>query len=109
MSVNEELTQEEYDDNYDEEWVAIINKKEYPLSKNQALVIKQAMATGERGNVVFDSFAICIPFVSEFYRVRKFLKGEKQLSASTLEPEYKPIPEEKWQKIKKEIYEKIRK
>jgi hypothetical protein len=95
------------EDDYEEDWVAVVNKTEYPLSKNQALIIKQAMATGERGNIVFDSFAICIPFVSEFYRIKRYLKNEKQLVARAAEGEYKPIDPKKWEEIRKQAYEKI--
>ena len=107
MSANEELMLEGLNDNYEEEWIAVVNKTNYSLSKNQALIIKQAMATGERGNIVFDSFAICIPFVSEFYRVKRFLKNTVQLSETASESPYKPIPKEKWESFKKEIYKKI--
>src|SRR3990167_10661497 len=108
MSVKEELTQGMSDnDLYEEDWIAVVNKTEYPLSKNQALVVKEAMATGERGNIVFDSFAICIPFVSEFYRTKRYLKNSMQFSEKATEEEYKPISKERWEKFKKEAYGKI--
>lgn len=108
MLANEELTQGGFnDDNYDEEWIAVVNKTDYPLSKNQALIVKQAMATGERGNVVFDSFVICIPFVSELYRVKRFLKNTKQLSSKATEEQFVPIPTERFEQFKKDIYKKI--
>lgn len=108
MSANEELMQEELnDDDYEEEWVAVVNKAKYDLSKDQALIVKQAMATGERGNVVFDSFVICIPFVSEFYRVRRFLKNAKLLTSKATEEEFIPMDPQKWEEFKKKVYAKV--
>ncbi len=99
---------EELNNDYEEEWKVILSSKgEYTLSKNQAFVLKQAIASGNRGTIMFDSFAIAIPYIVEFYLVRKFLKGAKQLPARAKERLYKPIPEEKWEKIKKEMYSKI--
>ena len=96
------------DDNYQEEWKVVLSSKgEYTLSKYQALVLKQEIAKGNRATVMFDTFAIAIPYVVEFYRVKKFLEGEFQLPATASEKPYIPIPDEKWEEIKKEVYEKI--
>ena len=110
MLVKEELMLVELnDDAYEEDWIAVINKNNYPLSKNQALIVKQAMATGERGSIVFDSFAIPLAFVQEFYRVRRYLKDTKALSEKATEKEYIPIKPERWEILKKEMYSKIAK
>jgi len=95
------------DDGYEEEWKVILNTKgEYTLSRVQALILKQAMAMGKK-LVQFRTFLISIPYVAEFYREKRFLKGAKQLSARASEQPYKPIPKEKWEMIKKEMYSKI--
>jgi hypothetical protein len=112
---NEELTQEELnEDKFDEEWVLVTSDKfERALSKNQARYLQQVTATGERGIINFETFAINIPFIIQFYRVRRFLKKEYQLSAnnkgeSTWEEKlFKPIPPEKWEELKKKMYQKI--
>ena len=56
---------------YREEWVVIINKKEYPLDEKQAKVLKDAIASGSRGIVVFGDFSVPIPFIEEFYLKEK--------------------------------------
>ena len=103
------MTQETLiDDDYEELWIVILNTKgRYELSKNQARLVQEAIAHGERGAIMFKTFAIPIPYVAEFYREKRFLKGTKQLPARASEQPYKPIPKDKWEKIKKEIYEKI--
>lgn len=95
------------EDKYDEEWVAVVNKVNYPLSKNQALLVKQAMATGERGTIVFDSFVIAIPYVSEFYRKRRFLKDTYKLPAKATEEEFVPLSDEQMAKFRKKAYDAI--
>ena len=97
------------DDRYDEEWKVILNSRgQYTLSKNQAMVLKQGIATGNRGTIMFETFAIPIPYIVEFYRVRRFLKGSYQLSSRATEKEFKPISAEKFAEWKKKIYEKIK-
>jgi len=96
------------EDDYEEIWVVILNTKgRYELTKNQGRLVREAMARGERGAIVFETFAIPIPYVAEFYREKRFLKGAKQLPARASERPYKPIPKEKWEKFKKEMYRKI--
>jgi hypothetical protein len=96
------------DNNYQEEWKVVLSSKgEYTLSKNQALVLKQEIASGNRGTVMFETFAIAIPYIVEFFRVKRFLVGEFQLPAQASEKPYVPISEEKWEQIQKEVYEKI--
>ena len=109
MSVNEELMQDQFnDDAYEELWICILNTKgRYELSKNQARIVTQALATGERGAIMFESFAIPLAYVAEFYREKRFLKNSKSLPAQATEAEYVPIPPEKWEEIKKKIYSKI--
>lgn len=109
MSVKEELTPGMLsDDDYEEVWVVILSTKgRYELTKNQGRLVREAMARGERGAVVFETFAIPIPYIAEFYREKRFLKGAKQLPARATEKPYQPIPKEKWEKIKKEIQSKL--
>lgn len=93
------------DDDYEEIWVVILNTKgEYKLSKNQARLVQEAMARGERGAIVFETFAISIPYVAEFYRESRFLKNAKALPERATEPEYvRPSPE-KMKKYREDIY-----
>ncbi len=99
---------ESNEDDYEEVWVVILSTKgRHELTKNQGRLVREAMARGERGAVVFETFAIPIPYIAEFYREKRFLKGAKQLPARANEKPYKPIPEEKWEKIKKEIHSKL--
>jgi len=95
------------DDGYEEEWKVVINTGgKYTLNRLQALILRQAMATGKR-IVQFQTFTISIPYVAEFYRERRFLKGAKQLPKRASERPYKPIPKEKWEKLKEKIYKKF--
>lgn len=97
-----------FDDGYDEEWEVVINNGgRYALSRKQALIVQQAMASGSRGIVVFETFSISIPYVVEFFRSRRFKIGTYQLPAKATEAPFVPIPKEKWENIKKEIYSKI--
>jgi len=111
VSAREALTlgaSNDQEDNYEEVWIVILNTKgRYELSKNQARLVQEAMANGERGAIVFETFAIPIPYVAEFYREKRFLKNTKRLPTRATEPLYKPIPKEKMDKIRKEIYQKI--
>jgi len=92
---------------YEEEWKVIVSTKgNYQLSKIQAKILMQAIARKEKA-VVFKTFTIFIPFIVEFYRVRRFLKDAVQLTARTKEEEYKPIDPKKFAKWKEEIYKKI--
>ena len=93
---------------YEEEWLVVMNTKaEYTLSKIQAQVLKQAIATGERGIVMFQTFAISIPYIAEFYQVRRFLKGAFQLPARASEKPYEPVSPEKWEEFKKKVYQNL--
>ena len=95
------------DEKYEEEWKVITSTKgEYQLSKIQARIVMQAIARKEKA-VVFKTFTILIPFIAEFYRVRRFLKDAVQLTERASEVEYKPIDPVKFAKWKKEIYKKI--
>lgn len=96
------------DDEYEEEWEIITQAKgKYTLSKNQARIVQQAIATGNRSTIMFETFAIAIPYIVEFYMVKRFLKNTKQLPARATEEEYKPMPPEKWEEFKKQAYAKI--
>jgi hypothetical protein len=103
-----EILNNKEEQNWEEEWEVITNTKgKYILSKMQAIVLKQAIATGNRGTIMFETFAIAIPYIVEFYRVRRFLKDTKQLPAQASEPEYKPIDLKIFEEWKKKVYEKL--
>ncbi len=107
MLLMPEMLNDPEEDKYDEQWKVIISSGgEYILSKMQALVLMQAMARREKV-VVFKSFIISIPFVAEFYREKRFLRGAVQLPDRATEKPFEPIPEERWQEIKRQVYEKI--
>ena len=106
QSMPDMLSKEEQ--NWEEEWMVILNSKgKYILSKMQAIILKQAIATGNRGTIMFETFAIPIPFMVEFYRVRRFLKDAVQLMERAKEAEYIPMDPKKFAKLKKEVYKKI--
>ena len=95
------------DEKYEEEWKVILSSGgEYTLSKLQARIVMQAMSEGKR-EVMFKTFMISIPYIAEFYRVRKFLKNTKQLPARASELPYKPISKEKFEEFKKKAYKAI--
>lgn len=95
------------DDRYEEEWVVKINTGgEYTLSKIQARILMQSMSAGKR-EVIFQTFVIAIPYIAEFYRDKRFLKDTLKLPETATEKEYKPIPKEQFEKIKREAYAKI--
>ena len=111
MQQNEALTQDilsEEEQKWEEEWMVITNTKgKYTLSKMQAIVLKEAIAKGNRGMIMFETFSISIPYIAEFYRTRRFLKEAKQLPARATEEEYKPMSPEKFAKLKKKAYRNI--
>lgn len=96
------------DDDHEEIWVVILSTKgEYRLSKNQARLVQEAMARGERGAIVFKTFAISIPYVAEFYRESRFPKNTRTLPEGATESEYVlPSPEE-MKKYRENIYKMI--
>lgn len=110
MNQNVELTQDQLnDDLYEELWEVIINTGgKYELSKNQATFLQQAISEGNRGIVLFKTFSISIPYVSEFYRVKRFLKSEYSLPDRAKEDPYIPISNEKWEELKNNMYDKIK-
>jgi hypothetical protein len=96
------------DDKYDEEWKVVLNNSaEYILSKMQAVVLLQEIANGNRGTIPFRTFVIPIPYIVEFYRTRKFLKGTKQLPARASDQPVEPISKERLAYFRKEIYRKL--
>ena len=102
------LTQEtSEEDKYDEEWKVVMNTKgTYILNKLQASILMQAMSSGKR-EVIFQTFIIAIPYIAEFFRVKRFLKDTYKLPERTEEVEYVPIPKKRFEQIKKEAYAKI--
>jgi hypothetical protein len=83
MNQNEESTQEEL---YEEEWLVKLNTGgEYKLSKKQSWVIQEAIASGNRGIIMFNTFSIPMPYIAEFYRTKRFLKESHQLTGEQKE------------------------
>jgi len=97
------------EEKYEEEWKVVIapTRAQYLLSKMQAKILMQAIASKEKA-VVFKTFIISIPFIAEFYRVKRFLKINKQLSKRAKETEYKKIDSKKFEEWKKKVYKKIK-
>jgi len=96
------------EEKYGEEWRVVLNTGgNYTLGKTQAVILQQAIATGNRGIIMFKTFSISIPYIAEFYRVKRFLKDAKLLPESASELEYKPIPDEKFKEFKKKAYKAI--
>jgi len=96
------------DDQYDEEWKVKLNTSgEYLLSKQQAWVIQEAIASGNRGIIMFKTFSISMPYVAEFYRTRRFLKASHQLTGQQKEEAW--TEEDRLNAIKriKELKEKL--
>lgn len=87
MTAEDQSTQETLnDDRYEEEWVVKLNTGgEYRLSKKQALVVQMAIMNKERGIIFFKTFSISIPYIVEFYRTKRFLKNEYQLTGQQKE------------------------
>ena len=103
----QEILSDPEDEKYEEEWKVVMNTGgEYVLSKWQARTLMQTMAQGKR-EIMFRTFMIAIPYIAEFYRVRRFLKGAKQLPARASELPYKPIPREKFDAFMKMCYQKL--
>jgi len=95
-------------DDYDEEWRVIVSGGgKYTLSKNQARLLLQEMANGNRGVIPFQTFVISIPYVIEFYRVKRFLKNAKQLPSTASEKPFKPLSPKKLKEFRKEVYSAV--
>lgn len=95
------------EDDFEELWVVLVTTKgRYELSKNQARLVQEAMARGERGAIVFETFAISIPYITEFYRESRFLKKVKALPERATEAPHKPISPEKWKELMEQVYRK---
>lgn len=111
MAQSEALTQEalnnrlDPDPEWEEEWEVLVSssKEPYTLGKKQARLLQEAIAAGSRGIVMFQTFAISIPYITEFYRKRRFLKEVRQLPQRATEPPYEPISAERWNEIKQKL------
>lgn len=107
MIPNEESTSlisNEEEARYDEEWEVVLNNgSKYQLSKIQAWGLRQEIANGNRGIVMYKTFAISIPYILEFTRVRRFLKDTLQLSARASEEPFVPMSPEKWAEMRKKF------
>lgn len=86
QTLSTESMQGIYDDGWEEEWEIVLNTGgRHQLGKKQAWVIQEAIASGNRGIVMFQSFGIPIPYIAEFYRVRKFKSDQISLSEKATE------------------------
>lgn len=93
-------------DGYVEEWVVVIKKTKYFLNPYQTFLLRQEIANGNRGIIMFNKFAISIPYIEEFYMVKKYKPDQKMIENKT-EEEFIPISKERFEQIKKEIYTKL--
>lgn len=106
MSINEESTQEEL---YEEEWKIKLNTGgEHYLSKKQAWVIQEAIASGNRGIIMFDTFSIPMAYIGEFYRTKRFLKEERQITEKQTEEAWTEEDRKRAIVRMKEIREKLK-
>ena len=105
MSAKEELMPGTLnDDDFEELWTVItVSKREYQLSKNQARLVQEAMARGDRGAIVFQTFTIAIPYITDFYRERRFIKDSKALPGRATEAPYEPVSPEKYQEFREKV------
>lgn len=78
--------------NYLEEWTVVINKTKYVLNDKESKILKEQIARGNRGTVLFDRFSINIPYIEEFYLSGKYLDDSNMLMS---ENKYEVSPEEK--------------
>ena len=100
--------QEVFNDGFEEEWKIILNTKgSYTLNRIQAKILQEEIAKGNRGIIAFQTFSISIPYIAEFYRVRRFKKGQRALPARATEKPYKPMSKEQWDKFSKRVYKKF--
>ncbi|GIW70284.1 MAG: hypothetical protein KatS3mg101_1031 [Patescibacteria group bacterium] len=89
---------------YKEEWIVKVGKEAFVLDERQIVVLKEAMKTNNRW-VSFEKFIISIPHIECIYLNRREVAN--QLPEGKKEDEnFKPIPSEKWKKMKEEIYQK---
>lgn len=109
MISNEESMQDTLNENdYEEVWIVVMNTRgRYKLSKDQARIVQKALVRGERGAIVFETFAISIPYIAEFFREKRFLKHDKVLPERATEGPFVPISKERLEKFKEEIYRKL--
>lgn len=77
---------------YTEEWIVVINKSKYILNDAESKVLKQEIASGNRGVVMFKDFSINIAYIEEFYLSSKKLSPEFLLES---ENKYEVSEEEK--------------
>ena len=101
-------------DKYIENWIVIVNKNEYHLTKAQAEVLKSEIHSGNRGMIFFGDFTINIPFVEEFYLAEKIINPKFQIEEPITKEVYPELSEEqraknqeRLSKIRKQLAEKL--
>lgn len=94
---------------YREEWTAIVNKNKYSLNEDQANLLRERMAKGDKSPIMFKEFTIFPAFVEEFYLSGKIYDKSKLISYETKQ---EPSVEEKvrvqkmMEKFKKDFFAK---
>ena len=107
QTLSTELMQGESD--WQEEWKVVLNNgSEYPLGKEQAWVIQEAIASGNRGVVMFKTFSISIPYIVEFFRVRRFKEDQFALPERATEKPWTEDDRKLAQERIKQIKEKLK-
>ena len=69
-----------FEDGWDEEWEVVLNTGgKYTLNRKQAWVVQEAIATSNRGILMFKTFSISMPYIAELYRIRRFMSDQVSL------------------------------
>ena len=95
--------------NYKEIWIAVVNKTKYTLNEDQANLLRERMAKGDKSPILFKEFTIFPAFVEEFYLSEKIYDKSKLLSSETKQ---EPSEDEKlkvqkmMEEFKKEFFAK---
>lgn len=93
--------------NYLEEWTVIINKSKYVLNDKQSKLLKEEIAKGNRGTILFENFSIPISFIEEFYLSDKYPDKSNMIASENkyvVSEEEKRIVENKMENFKKGFF-----
>ena len=97
MNAPEPLMQQKYS----EEWVVLIDKEAFTLSKKQLELLKEATKQNQRGLIWFGDFAISIPHIKAIYLKSRRLDDLNQIEA----PKPREWTEEDEENAKKKLAE----
>jgi len=89
---------------FKEEWIVKVGKEIFILDEKQIIVLREAMKQNERW-VSFKNFILSIPHIECIYLSRREIAD--QLPEGEKKDTFNPIPLEKWEQFKKEVYQKI--